>query len=892
MFAQSKQDNSWQLENCEMIFDSTGLKAYPRWSAIGGIDKCVASVSDKNGNIMLYTNGCQVANRNHQLMPNGDSLNYNDRFYRDFWRNCDGGYPSRQSILILPDPKGNGNHYIIHLTVDIIIDSMAGTVDILYNRLNSSYVDMALDSGQGDVVEKNTPFFSGDMKSSHLTAINHANGQDWWIIKPSYEGGLYYRFLIDNNGISVDSQAIGPPFVYEAIINPNGNGESRFSPDGTKYALFTLVDGLQVYDFDRETGMLSNLKTLPWEPIDQFNIFSGIEFSPNSRFIYLVNQFELHQVDLAAPSLNDGLEKIADYVPGEIGNTFVHLSLAPDCKIYARSNSFTFKLHTIHSPNEKGQACDFRQSDFELPYFINLGSFPNVPRFRVDDEKPCCPTTKKLITTAPELEDVYCSEWYNTIRNFDERNCNPDSFAVIDLYRKGDIELLHTRRFFRDVGRGGFFDLNGHNVGRSETRDGEITFTPDSLLGYEFVRVLGDCNTGFPICGTIDRDNDGALIGDDCDDNDPTVNPGAEEICNQKDDNCDGQIDEGYILVRYYRDEDGDGYGVPSPSIIDCKIPEGYVDNFSDCDDTNSFINPGTTELVYNGIDDDCNPLTLDDDLDGDGFLLADDCDDHNAEINPDAIEKCDAVDNNCNGVVDEGLEIVIGYIDLDGDGYGSSSDSIISCALLQGYVDNNLDCDDSNNLVNPAAIEIPYNTLDDDCSHETPDDDLDQDGFLLEDDCDDNDPLINPNQTEEPYNGIDDDCDIATLDDDLDGDGYLIVDDCNDLDSLINPLAEEIPNNGIDEDCDGSDMTDSIEGVDPEEKILVYPNPTSDIIYIDFRKDLFLRSTLYDMNGVLLKTFYGHRKVDLTELENSLYILMIRNSNNKFIHVEKIVKY
>lgn len=83
----------------------------------------------------------------------------------------------------------------------------------------------------------------------------------------------------------------------------------------------------------------------------------------------------------------------------------------------------------------------------------------------------------------------------------------------------------------------------------------------------------------------------------------------------------------------------------------------------TDCDDSDSNIHPNATEITYNGIDEDCNAATLDDDLDQDGYLFADDCDDSDAGINPGAVEECgDEIDNNCDGQIDEncceGIEI------------------------------------------------------------------------------------------------------------------------------------------------------------------------------------------------------------------------------------------
>ncbi|WP_396602751.1 MopE-related protein [Algibacter sp. R77976] len=181
--------------------------------------------------------------------------------------------------------------------------------------------------------------------------------------------------------------------------------------------------------------------------------------------------------------------------------------------------------------------------------------------------------------------------------------------------------------------------------------------------------------------------------------------------------------------------------------------------NATDCDDTNAAVNPGAIEVPYNGIDDDCNTLTLDDDFDGDGFNNANDCDDMDPTIN----EKQQY------------------YVDADGDGFGSTTIELLCVPVAPtGYSDNNTDCDDTDENVNSSVTEIIGNGIDDDCNPETPDSadtiDADGDGYTAnEGDCNDSDSAVNPGATEVPYNGIDDDCNPLTLDDDLDDDGYPV---------------------------------------------------------------------------------------------------------------------
>jgi hypothetical protein len=190
-------------------------------------------------------------------------------------------------------------------------------------------------------------------------------------------------------------------------------------------------------------------------------------------------------------------------------------------------------------------------------------------------------------------------------------------------------------------------------------------------------------------------------------------------------------------------------------------------------------------ESPYDGADNDCDPLTPDDDLDHDGYLLADDCDDLDEDINPGELETpYDGVDNDC--------DVFTRDDDLDTDGYD--------------LID---DCDDTRPGVHPGMVEIPYDGLDNDCEPATPDDDLDGDGYVLALDCDDRDPDRSPGELEVPYDGVDNDCDPLTTDDDLDGDGHPGASDCDDDDPLVYPGRPEIPYDGIDQDCVGGDLCD-----------------------------------------------------------------------------------
>lgn len=315
----------------------------------------------------------------------------------------------------------------------------------------------------------------------------------------------------------------------------------------------------------------------------------------------------------------------------------------------------------------------------------------------------------------------------------------------------------------------------------------------------------------------LDQDKDGyAVEQGDCNDSDPQVHPGAEETCNGNDDNCVNGEQDAEDAVDWYHDADGDGFGSGVP-LASCSVPgPGYTATSGDCNDNDVSIHPNAAEKD-DDLDNNCDgkvdelPEFADEDLDG--WTPAEgDCNDHNDAVFPDAAEVCDGLDSDCDGDTPEA------ELDSDDDGFSS-------CAG---------DCNDSYAQQSPALPEV-CDGLDNNCNGSIDDDptnpstfyqDEDQDGFgkdtgttsacsapvgfvEVAGDCNDTNASINPGITDATTcDGLDSDCkngpDPSELD--SDDDGYALCEqDCNDADPNRYPGAAESCSDLEDMNCDGA---------------------------------------------------------------------------------------
>jgi hypothetical protein len=341
-------------------------------------DGSSASVSDSSGNLMFYTDGKYIWNKNHQRMPN-DSINDTPEI-RD----------SNQSVIIVPDPSNSNKFYII---------TNGGTV-MGFSGIYYTVVDMSLDSGLGDVDTSQEHLILLENISVNMTSVLNPNDNTYWLVIFGYsdEGGdldTLFSYKVDAFGISLASETT---FTFNLTLseeNING-GQMKISPDGQTLALihntvgagrngeFEEAQSIFTFDFDSNTGTVSLLND---SVLLNDSLYSyGVEFSPDSNLLYVSSTNRLldgteigriYQIEYQTtntPSLiYDGLQPIYG------------LQLGIDGKIYAVNSSGN--LGVINTPNIPGTGANYAHEDIDLGMNIAYNELPQlVPDILLNEE--------------------------------------------------------------------------------------------------------------------------------------------------------------------------------------------------------------------------------------------------------------------------------------------------------------------------------------------------------------------------------------------------------------------------------------------------------------------------------------------------------------------------
>ncbi len=407
------------------------------------IDETTASICDKDGNLLLYSNGCSIADAQHQIIEGGDTINYSNR-----WESHCGslGYRIEQGMLALPASIEEETFYFFYVRYNYI-----NNVGLRPDRLSAAKVGKN-ELGKWKIIFKDKPLIQDTLLvSQHLSTCRHANGRDWWVTTPLRYTNNYYKFLIQKDSIiGPFSQNIGLPLGGF----DSSSGGCLFTPDGTKYIDYAITADLQIFDFDRCTGEFSHPIHIPIQDAADTLWAAGVAVSPNSRYLYVSSSLYIYQFDLWADDIEDSKITVATYDGFETSpgwqTIFYQAQLAPDGKIYVTVPGGQEAIHVIEYPDRAGLACEVVQHKHILPAYIG-GGLPHFPNFRLGAvEGSVCDS---LVVGIEELEERELSvqifpnpaNQHITIRNTEVVKVQITSIVGKQMYgrqlNKGDTQI-------------------------------------------------------------------------------------------------------------------------------------------------------------------------------------------------------------------------------------------------------------------------------------------------------------------------------------------------------------------------------------------------------------------------------------------------------------------
>ena len=338
------QNNNWYFgRNAGITFNTT--PPTPIFSDLFTLEG-TACISDPVGNLLFYTDGITVWDRNHDTMPNGTGLL--------------GGFSSTQSALIVPLPHSNSKYFIFTTQDPLSFDV----------RLSYSIVDMQLNNGWGDIIIETKNTLLLDQTREKVTCVLHENGQDVWVITHTRNSNDFYAYLVSESGINHSP-------VISSIGSAHNNGSvGPIKPThrGDKIVVSNTNQNLvELFDFDKTTGTLSNYVTIN-DLLPPFPQIYGVEFSPNDSLLYLtdvsLSDGNIFQIELAS-----GLVSVLPV--SDIDRTSGALQKGPDNKIYLARENIEF-IDAINYPDQKGIGCEYGSQAIVFPEnIVSLNGLPS-----------------------------------------------------------------------------------------------------------------------------------------------------------------------------------------------------------------------------------------------------------------------------------------------------------------------------------------------------------------------------------------------------------------------------------------------------------------------------------------------------------------------------------
>lgn len=287
-----------------------------------------SAISDTSGNLMFYTDGRKIWNREHNIMPNGNGLL--------------GDSSATQSGMIVQLPSDEKLYYLF------TVDEVGGS-----DGLRGNIINMGLDSGRGDVFLKNYPLFTP--VSEKISATYHSTQNGSWILVHEWGSNAYVAYFLRASGLDT-VPVISNVGVIHSGNEMNSVGYMKFSPDGSKLATVLTYNGtIEIFDFDATTGIVSNAQLFP----TTYQYVYGLEFSPDNSKLYVSNFItkKIMQFDLSsgnATTINNSMTVVAS----SSSVKYRGLQLGPDYRIYVSTQDQHY-LGVINDPNNSGSACNY-----------------------------------------------------------------------------------------------------------------------------------------------------------------------------------------------------------------------------------------------------------------------------------------------------------------------------------------------------------------------------------------------------------------------------------------------------------------------------------------------------------------------------------------------------
>lgn len=402
-----------------------------------------ASICNYAGRLLFYTDGVNVWDSTHTLMPNGNNLK--------------GNSSSTQSVVIVPKPFTFNSYYIF------TCDKVAGAEGITYSEVN-----MGLNGGKGDIMywNKNKKLMAPTCEK--LSAVKHGNGFDYWVMAHKFNSDTLYAYRVTAYGVIPRAIKSKTGLKISGGYS-NTLGSMKFSPDGRKLAYVNYTkDTSLIADFNNQTGTISN-------PFLFYNNGAyGIEFSAKSKYLY-ISEFKTNKIiqyDAKTNNLSDFL-KSKYAIDSNYSNELGALQLAPNGKIYI-SVTGSHYLHSIEAPDSMGILARPLKNSVYLggkTCILGLPNF-NTSLFNIKTivAKSYClnDTAEFSISSTDDIDSV---KWYFGEPVFDANNYSDKPVGAKHIYKKTGMYYVWLYYYSKGSVSYAFAAINVKNIKPNIGRD-------------------------------------------------------------------------------------------------------------------------------------------------------------------------------------------------------------------------------------------------------------------------------------------------------------------------------------------------------------------------------------------------------------------------------------